>query len=601
MQKKQNKTKQSSFEFVKEALTLLGGLAGSIVAVSGLVKTFRDDTEGFLWLIPVGAIIWSVLLWRLFQHRKSTAYSLLIVSILIGTSIWIGWQSQSKAVKDKMVILIARFDGPEEKYGLRDQIMEELHSASKGYDDTVIIDGKEVVTAGQGSKYAQELGKAQNADLVIWAWYKPTDNPNITIHFENLSTTQIQVLQSSETYKPKATLTDLKSFELQQKLGAETKTLISFIAGMVSYQSDDYKTALSHFEPILLEENISTFIEPSTLYFKIAFSHDELGSYERSIEYYSKVIEVDPGNVGAYNNRGVIYGRLKNYIAAIEDFDKSIELNPMEPGTYSNRGYAYDFLKDYDRALQNLNKAIEMDPNNVMAYSNRGGVYLHLEDYNQAIKDYEQAIKLTPDDAGLHNNRGAAYFHLKDFNHAIEDFSKALELDPNLAYTYSNLGLAYRGLGDYENAIPNLNKAIEMDPTDPMMYNNRGLTLMDLKMDKPAMWDFDKAIELDPESSIVYINRGDLFAHLKDYNHAIADYDEALKLDPNNASVFNDRGKAYVGLKNYESAIQDYDKALELDPNLFEVYSNRGYAYQVSGNAEKAEADFKKYLELTRP
>ncbi len=115
------------------------------------------------------------------------------------------------------------------------------------------------------------------ADLVIWAWYKPTDTSNITIHIENLSTTEIKTLQKSETYQPQATLADLKSFEIQRKLGTETSSKISFLTGLLRYKAGDYRLALERFEQVAQVDDISTYIDPSTLYFYLGYLHNKSG------------------------------------------------------------------------------------------------------------------------------------------------------------------------------------------------------------------------------------------------------------------------------------------------------------------------------------
>src|SRR5574341_575088 len=103
----------------------------------------------------------------------------------------------------------------------------------------------EVITpdSDSGSSRARELGKNLQADIVIWGWYRPTENPSITVHIENLSPIQIETLQKSEIYKPQASLAQLESFEIQRKLGSETSTLISFIEGTLKYKSGDFQTA----------------------------------------------------------------------------------------------------------------------------------------------------------------------------------------------------------------------------------------------------------------------------------------------------------------------------------------------------------------------
>lgn len=600
MPKKEKKQKQSSLEFVKEALTLIGGLAGSILAVYGLVKTFKEDVAGFSWLIPVGVIIWIIILWRLFQVRKTTAYSLLIISILIGVIGWIGWQSQVKATEDKIVIFVAQFDGPEETYGLRNQIMEELHKAAKEDSNILIVDGKEVVTSGQGSDYARKLGEAESADLVIWAWYKPTDNPNITIHFENLSPTQIETIKNSETYQPQATIEDLKSFEIQQKIGTETKTLIAFIGGMANYQSGNYQEVVNRFEAILIEPNISTYINPAELNFYIAYSYYELGSYQLSIQSYDQSIGLDPSHDVTYNNRGVAYHYLKDYDQAIRDYSQAIQLNPNYAVAYNNRGNAYDNLKDYNQAIQDYNQAIQLDPNYVSAYRNRGLAYSNLQDYNQAVQDYSQAIKLDPNYAAAYNSRGNAYYDLNDYDQATQDYTQAIQLDSSYAIAYYNRGNVYYDLKDYNQAIEDYSLAIQFDPNYAAAYNNRGDTYTNLQDYDLAIQDYSQAIQLAPSFDDAYYNRGNAYYDLLDYDNAIKDYEKAIQLKPNEyPEYYYNRGLAYHSLKDYDRAIQDYDKALKMAPNLANAYYARGLAYKALGKTSEAEADFAKYKELT--
>ena len=89
--------------------------------------------------------------------------------------------------QNKVIVVIAQFDGPEETYGLRNQILEQLNTSLGGDQDIKIIPINETVTIAQGSDYARQLGKQYQADLVFWGWYRPTENPNLTLHIENLS------------------------------------------------------------------------------------------------------------------------------------------------------------------------------------------------------------------------------------------------------------------------------------------------------------------------------------------------------------------------------------------------------------------------------
>ena len=466
-QTKRKKSNSIPLGFVKEALTLIGGLAGSILAVYGLIKTFKDDAEGFSWLIPVGIVIWIILLFRLYQTRKAAAYSLFIVSMLVGVIGWVGWQSQVEATEKKVVVLVAKFDGPEEKYGLHDQIMEDLYHATSKYDDTIIIDGEDVITAGLGSEHARQLGRKFKADLVIWAWYRPTEDPNIKIHIENLSPEEFVELQESETYNPQATLAELESFEVQRKLGSETSTLVSFLTGVLRLKLGDYNTAIERFESVLTENDISTFVSRYDLFFNLASSYFHLDKYEQASENYGKAIENKPQDAKAYNNRAVTYGALQEYERAIQDLDVAIQLEPNNETLYVNLGNAKGELGQHSEAIKDYSKALEINPQFEPAYFNRGNQYRRTKQYTLAIQDYDKAIQINPEFESAYINRGNCYYDLGDFLHAIEDYDKAIDLDPKDAAAYKNRGLAYGLIGKMKEAQADFKKYEELTGEKP--------------------------------------------------------------------------------------------------------------------------------------
>ena len=88
-------------------------------------------------------------------------------------------------MENKLVVVIATFEGPEEVYGVRNEIVESLNSAFAQDEEVKIVTVYDVVTPDMSSSYARNLGKQYFADLVIWGWYRPTENPNITVHIEN--------------------------------------------------------------------------------------------------------------------------------------------------------------------------------------------------------------------------------------------------------------------------------------------------------------------------------------------------------------------------------------------------------------------------------
>ncbi len=82
---------------------------------------------------------------------------------------------------------------------------------------------------------------------------------------------------------------------------------------------------------------------------------------EAILQDYSKAIELDPKDAGAYYMRGVIAKfNLHDYTGAIQDFSKAIELNPKDANAYYMRGDAKEMLKDKRGALEDYSKAGEL-------------------------------------------------------------------------------------------------------------------------------------------------------------------------------------------------------------------------------------------------
>lgn len=466
---KAKKSGKSTLALVQEILGVIGGIVGSVMVIYGFIKTFRDDANGFTWLLFLGGVIWIVVLWQMFQRQKAYAYIFLVLTVIGGVAGWVGWQGQVQAKEDKVIVFIAKFDGPEDEYGLRDEMIEQLREATKGYEDTEIIAAEEMVTAAQGSEYARELGGDYHADLVIWAWYKPTENPNITIHFENLSTFQVDSFQESETYQSDATLAELETFEAQKRIGSETKTLVLFITGLVRLEAGDYAEALDSFNKVISEEDISTYIDQKILYNNIGISHYLLGDLEKAIQNFSMAIELDPKFAIAYDNRGNAYDYLGNAQKAIADYDIAIVVgadSSLQYLFYYDRGLTYLRLGQLEQALEDLNNSINLNPEFPKAYGNRGNAYQRLGQLENALADYNKVIEISSSDYIAYSNRGGIYNQLGQYQLAIDDFNVAIRLNSEFPPAYYNRGLAYLNLGMLVQAETDFAKYKELTGQD---------------------------------------------------------------------------------------------------------------------------------------
>ena len=152
-----------------------------------------------------------------------------------------------------------------------------------------------------------------------------------------------------------------------------------------------------------------------------------------------------------------------DFYGALSDFTRIIETNPRDAGAYYNRGNAKSDLEDYHGAIADYTKAIELDPDDADFYYNRGNVKSDLEDYYGAISDFNKAIEINPMYSGAYYNRGTVKGrNLGDNYGAIADFTKAIEIDPSNTSSYVNRGITKEKLGDMKGACSDWKEAASL-------------------------------------------------------------------------------------------------------------------------------------------
>ena len=161
--------------------------------------------------------------------------------------------------------------------------------------------------------------------------------------------------------------------------------------------------------------------------------------YDKALESYNKILDIDPNNAEAYYNKGYTYYMLNQNDEALKDFDKAIKLDPDYANTYNGKGDVFYELEQYDEALINYDKAIALDPINTFAYENK---VLTLKAqktkdvaHNKKIKEniiacYELAIKNNPLEKEFYDSLESLYKKSKQtvFANQVEsDYYKALQ------------------------------------------------------------------------------------------------------------------------------------------------------------------------------
>ena len=161
---------------------------------------------------------------------------------------------------------------------------------------------------------------------------------------------------------------------------------------------------------------------------------------------YKEAIAVSQRAVGLAPDLPLTRSALANaYLAAgrreeaLTEFSRLIELNPRDLGAYRNAsGIAYA-MKRFDVAISTSKKGLTYHPDNPELHYNLAIAYLQKGNYAEATTSYEKA--LTYD----RQKRFVAF--------AIQDLEEALKETPHLTFGQLALGILYEAQGNRERAL----------------------------------------------------------------------------------------------------------------------------------------------------
>jgi len=71
-------------------------------------------------------------------------------------------------------------------------------------------------------------------------------------------------------------------------------------------------------------------------------------------------IKVDSTYSGFYNNRGLLYYKLKQNDKAVEDYNRAITLDSTQSLFHANLALAYYYMEKFDKACESIFKAEQL-------------------------------------------------------------------------------------------------------------------------------------------------------------------------------------------------------------------------------------------------
>jgi len=137
-------------------------------------------------------------------------------------------------------------------------------------------------------------------------------------------------------------------------------------------------------EPLSVEEH----------YFRQGNEFIQAGELEKAVDEYKKALEIEPENVDALTNLGVVYYNLGRLDEAIDQYSKALAIAPDDADIHSNLAAAYVQTNQFDKALEEYQTAVTLNPDLAEAHFGLGVIYVQFDQKDKAIQAFEKFQEL---------------------------------------------------------------------------------------------------------------------------------------------------------------------------------------------------------------
>ena len=314
------------------------------------------------------------------------------------------------------------------------------------------------------------------------------------------------------------------------------------------------------------------------------------------------VVGLDPGNIDAQANLGVLLFFRGDYAGAVPHLRAAVKAKPDLWKIQGLLGLAERRTGDGEASRQDMEAAFP----NLTEEKFKTEVGRALIDNYTATGDLEKAATVVstllaaqPTDTSL------LYTSYRLYDDLADKTMLTLALAaPNSAQMHQVMARELARHGDEAPAIANYRAAIKIDPKLPGAHFELGNLLYnssDEKLKTEAEAEFKAELALNPNDEKSYVMLGMIAAKHGDTKAAYDYYSRALQLQPDDGDAALEMAKVLVTMNQNDKAQRLLEHAIQIDPSNSVAHYRLSTLYRRQGKTEEANkeiAEYKKYKNM---
>src|SRR5882757_67651 len=322
-----------------------------------------------------------------------------------------------------------------------------------------------------------------------------------------------------------------------------------------------------------------------------------------AIPELQKVVALEPQNVDARGNLGVLLFFRGDYAGAVPQLRVAVKLKPdlwklqgLLGLAEAHTGDAQASRADLEAALPHLTEQkFKTEVGNALLNS-----YTSTGETEKAATVASDLLAENPTDTALLYSSYRLYSDLTD--KAL--LTMALS-DPDGALMHEMMARELARHGDEAQAIVNLREALKINPHLPGAHFDLGELLYNSSNDAlkaQAEPEFQAALADNPADEKAHLMLGEIAAKRGDTKTAFSEYTRAVELQPNDPDALVELGKILMTMNENDKAQQVFEQAVKADPSNTVARYRLSMLYRRQGKTAEAEqqmTEYKKYKDMS--
>lgn len=321
-----------------------------------------------------------------------------------------------------------------------------------------------------------------------------------------------------------------------------------------------------------------------------------------AIPEFQAVVALDPKNVDALANLGVLLFFRGDYAQASPNLRNALSLQPDLPKIQALLGMSEKRSGDPVNALKDLETSFPLISENrirVEAGMELVELYTASGDLDKAATVMGQLRQIEPE------NKEVLYAAYRVYSDLAGEAMLSLSVvAPDSAQMHQVMAHEEERQGRDAGAIAQYRKAIELNPKLPGIHFELAELLnssQDAKTRAEAEAEYKAALSANRFDENAASRLGDIYAKQGNLQKAYDSYSEAVRLQPSDADANFGLAKTLISMDKSAEALPILERAVQLDPTNAAAHFRLSTLYREAGRTEdsKREVDlYKKYKDM---